>query len=146
MTFAFTLSRVSGQWKSSSLLFTIFFSPPLRVPYGCIHQKEMIEKYVSHTQLHVTLEGPETLWNTCHSVCTQRREIQSFEYLSFKCISNKRCHILHLTHPKWNHSIYPLMVNLGSHSPTSSHCTQTVLNRPSLWVKSSGIMQNKFLP
>lgn len=37
--------------------------------------------------------------------------------------------------PKQKHSIYPLMVSPGSCSPTSSHCAQTVLNRPSLWVK-----------
>lgn len=78
MTFAFTLSRVPGQWKSVLLAVHHLLQFPLRVPFGCIHQKEMVEKYMSHTQLHVTLEGPETLWNTCHSVCTQRKEIQSF--------------------------------------------------------------------
>lgn len=97
MTFAFTLSRVSGQWKYVLLAVHHPLQFPLRVPFGCIHQKKMVEKYhhiLSHTQLHVTLEGPETLWNTCHSVCTQRKETQSFEDLSLKCISNKRCHIL----------------------------------------------------
>lgn len=37
--------------------------------------------------------------------------------------------------PKQKHSIYPLMVNPRSCSPTSSHSAQTVLNRPSLGVK-----------
>ena len=73
MTFAFTLSRVSGQWKYVLLALHHPLQFPLRVPFGCIHQKETVEKYMSHTQLHVTLEGPETVEHLPLSMYTKKR-------------------------------------------------------------------------